>query len=233
MSKLPKHIVIIMDGNGRWAKKRNLPRSAGHRAGGETAQEIIRVCSDEGIEVLTMWAFGTENWNRPVEEVNYLMKLFFEALQKNIKDLQKNNIQLCVIGDRARLDKKLQNKIIEAERLSANNTGLKLNVGISYSGRWDILQAVKRLGNYIEAGKLRVEQITQEYFQSLLCLHDLPEPDLFIRTSGELRISNFMLWQLAYTELYFTDILWPDFHKNAFEEALKAYEKRERRFGKL
>ncbi len=233
MNKLPKHIAIIMDGNGRWAKKRNLPRSAGHRAGGEAVQEIIRACDEKGIEILTLWAFGIENWNRPVEEVNYLMKLFFDALQRDIKDLQKYNIQLRVIGDCARLDEKLQNKIVEAQQLSANNTGLKLNVGISYSGRWDILQAVKRLGHSVETGELKAEQITQEYFQSLLCLHDLPEPDLFIRTSGELRISNFMLWQLAYTELYFTDILWPDFHKDALEDALRAYAKRERRFGEL
>jgi len=233
MNKLPKHIAIIMDGNGRWAKKRNLPRSAGHRAGGEAVQEIIRACNEKGIEILTLWAFGIENWNRPVEEVNYLMKLFFDALQRDIKDLQKYNIQLRVIGDCARLDEKLQNKIVEAQQLSANNTGLKLNVGISYSGRWDILQAVKRLGHSVETGELKAEQITQEYFQSLLCLHDLPEPDLFIRTSGELRISNFMLWQLAYTELYFTDILWPDFHKDALEDALRAYAKRERRFGEL
>lgn len=233
MNKLPKHIAIIMDGNGRWAKKRNLPRSAGHRAGGEAVQEIIRACNEKSIEILTLWAFGIENWNRPVEEVNYLMKLFFDALQRDIKDLQKYNIQLRVIGDCARLDEKLQNKIVEAQQLSANNTGLKLNVGISYSGRWDILQAVKRLGHSVEIGELKAEQITQEYFQSLLCLHDLPEPDLFIRTSGELRISNFMLWQLAYTELYFTDILWPDFHKDALEDALRAYAKRERRFGEL
>ncbi len=233
MNELPRHIAIIMDGNGRWAKKRDLPRSSGHRAGGEAAQEIIRTCSEKGIEVLTMWAFGTENWNRPVEEVNYLMKLFFDALQRNIKDLQKYNMQLRVIGDCERLDKKLQNKIIEAQQLSTNNTGLKLNVGISYSGRWDILQAVKKLARSVETGELKAEQITQEHFQSLLCLHDLPEPDLLIRTSGELRISNFMLWQLAYTELYFTDILWPDFHKDALEDALRAYTRRERRFGKL
>jgi undecaprenyl diphosphate synthase len=233
MNKLPRHIAIIMDGNGRWAKKRNLPRSAGHRAGGKSAQEIIRTCSEKGIEVLTLWAFGTENWNRPAEEINYLMKLFFDVLQKNINDLQKYSIQLRIIGDSVRLDKKLQDKIVEAQQLSANNTGLKLNVGISYSGRWDILQAVKKLGHTIEAGQLKAEQITQEYFQSLLCLHDLPEPDLFIRTSGELRISNFLLWQLAYTELYFTDILWPDFHKDDLENALKAYARRERRFGGL
>lgn len=225
MNKLPKHIAIIMDGNGRWAKKRSLPRIAGHKAGGEAAKEIIKACSQKGIEALTLFAFGTENWNRPAEEVDNLMNLFFEALQKNTKDLNEHNIRLCVIGDHARLNKKLVDKIINAQKETAANTGLKLNVAINYSGRWDIWQAVEKT--------LQAEKMSQEVFQSYLCLSDLPEPDLFIRTSGEQRISNFLLWQLAYTELYFTDILWPDFNEQELEKALLSYAKRERRFGGL
>lgn len=225
MSKLPRHIAIVMDGNGRWAKKRGLPRLAGHKAGGEAAKEIIKACSEKGIEVLTLFAFGTENWNRPAEEVDNLMKLFFDVLQKNTKDLHKYNVQLRIIGDCTKLSKKLQDKIVSVQQETANNSGLKLNAAINYSGRWDIWQAIKKL--------LQKGEVTLENFQSLLCLHDLPEPDLFIRTSGEQRISNFLLWQLAYTELYFTDVLWPDFKTQALDEALLAYSKRERRFGGL
>ena len=229
MNKLPRHIAIIMDGNGRWAKQHNLPRLTGHKAGGTAAREIIKACSQRGIEVLTLFAFGIENWKRPHEEVDNLMKLLFTTLQKHTADLHKYNIQLRIIGDRTRLNKKLQNKILSAEQETVQNTGLKLNTAINYSGRWDILQAVQRLTKEVKSG----EPITQEYFQSLLSLHDLPEPDLFIRTSGEQRISNFLLWQLAYTELYFTDILWPDFHEQELEKALQAYASRERRFGGL
>ena len=225
MSKVPRHIAIVMDGNGRWAKKRGLPRLAGHKAGGEAAKEIIKACSEKGIEVLTLFAFGTENWNRPAEEVDNLMKLFFDVLQKNTKDLHKYNVQLRIIGDCTKLSKKLQDKIVSVQQETANNSGLKLNAAINYSGRWDIWQAIKKL--------LQKGEVTLENFQSLLCLHDLPEPDLFIRTSGEQRISNFLLWQLAYTELYFTDVLWPDFKTQALDEALLAYSKRERRFGGL
>ncbi len=225
MNKLPKHIAIIMDGNGRWAKKRSLPRMVGHRAGGEAAKEIIKACSQRGIEALTLFAFGTENWNRPAEEVDNLMQLFLETLQKNTKDLNKNNIRLRIIGDHAGLNPNLRDKIISAHEETEANTGLKLNVAINYSGRWDIWQAVEKT--------LQAEKMSQEIFQSHLCLHDLPEPDLFIRTSGEQRISNFLLWQLAYTELYFTDILWPDFNEQELEKALLAYAKRERRFGGL
>jgi undecaprenyl diphosphate synthase len=223
MNKLPRHIAIIMDGNGRWAKQRNLSRLAGHKAGGQAAREIIKTCSQKNIEVLTLFAFGVENWKRPQDEVDNLMRLLFETLQKHTADLHKYNIQLRIIGDRTKLNKKLQNKLLSAEQETAQNTGLKLNAAINYSGRWDILQAVKKVKSDIP--------ITQEYFQSLLSLHDLPEPDLFIRTSGEQRLSNFLLWQLAYTELYFTDVFWPDFHEQELAKALQAYAKRERRFG--
>jgi undecaprenyl diphosphate synthase len=223
MNNLPRHIAIIMDGNGRWAKQRNLPRLAGHKAGGQAAREIIKTCSQKNIEVLTLFAFGVENWKRPQDEVDNLMRLLFEILQKHTADLHKYNIQLRIIGDRTKLNKKLQNKLLSAEQETAQNTGLKLNAAINYSGRWDILQAVKKVKSDIP--------ITQEYFQSLLSLHDLPEPDLFIRTSGEQRLSNFLLWQLAYTELYFTDVFWPDFHEQELAKALQAYAKRERRFG--
>lgn len=233
MNKLPRHIAIVMDGNGRWAQQRDLPRITGHKAGGETAKEIIKACAKRGIEALTLFAFSSENWQRPVAEIDYLMKLFLKALQSNLKTLHKNNIKLSIIGDYLQLDKKLQNKITEAHELTANNNGLKLNIAINYSGRWDILQATKSIAAKVKIGELELEQITAAKFQEQLCLHDLPEPDLFIRTSGELRISNFLLWQLAYTELYFTEVFWPDFHEDQFAIALAEFTKRERRFGKI
>lgn len=220
-----------MDGNGRWALQRKLPRIFGHKEGGKTAEKIIKICVQKGIEVLTLFAFSTENWNRPQDEVSFLMELFLNALSKDIKRLHKNNIKLRVIGEINTLNDKLRNKIMEAEELTSANTGLKLNLAINYSGRWDIFQAAKNIAQAVETSELKAQEVTQELFKSKLCLSDLPEPDLFIRTSGELRISNFLLWQLAYTELYFTDILWPDFDDQALNEALSAYAARERRFG--
>ncbi|QLH43596.1 MAG: isoprenyl transferase [Coxiellaceae bacterium] len=231
MNKLPKHVAIVMDGNGRWAARRNLPRVAGHQAGAKTIKEIIKMAVEKHIEVLTLFAFSSENWGRPKDEVNFLMELFAKTLQRQTRTLHKNNIQLHFIGDCTAFNPELQRRMRAAEVLTANNNGLKLVIAINYSGRWDIIRAAQQLAEQAAAGVLAPHQITAHEFQQQLCLANLPEPDLLIRTSGELRISNFMLWQFAYTELYFTDILWPDFDSNAFEAALHAYANRQRRFG--
>lgn len=229
--KLPRHVAIIMDGNGRWAQQRHLPRVSGHKAGAESVREVVKTCIKNQIEVLTLFAFSSENWRRPSMEVNYLMQLFITLLHHEAKKLHEQNIQLKIIGDRTRLDKKLQKKITEVEKLTGSNTGLKLNLAVNYGGQWDITQAVKAIAEDIETGKLASSDITAQILQEKLCLADLPEPDLFIRTSGEQRISNFMLWQFAYTELYFTEVLWPDFNAVEFEKALELFANRERRFG--
>ena len=230
---LPRHIAIIMDGNGRWANKQGLPRIAGHKAGVESVRAAIKFCSEKKIEVLTLFAFSTENWERPKEEVGYLIgQLFAKALESEISELHKNIVQFRVIGELEKFDKNLQQKICEVEKLTANNNGLKLVIALSYSGRWDITQAVRQICYEVEAGKIKSSDITDKMVHDRISLHDLPEPDLLIRTSGEQRISNFMLWQLAYTELYFTDVLWPDFREEALSHALNVYEGRSRRFGK-
>lgn len=229
--KLPQHVAIVMDGNGRWAKKRGLLRIAGHRKGVESAKAIIQACINKKIPVLTLWAFGIENWQRPETEVSFLMDLFLSTLKTEARSLHRNNIQLSVIGDKARLNSKLRAIISQTEEATSNNAGLKLNLAISYSGRWDITQAVQKIGEQIQAGHLTYQEITEDIIKANLCLAGFPEPDLFIRTSGELRISNFMLWQLAYTELYFTETMWPDFREPEFELALQEYARRERRFG--
>lgn len=228
---LPRHIAIIMDGNGRWAKKRHLPRVAGHRSGVEAVRQVITSCVEKGIEVLSLFAFSSENWQRPSQEVNFLMDLFLTALERETAKLHKQNIQLRVIGDRERFSQKLQQQIKKVEEMTVTNTGLKLIVAVNYGGRWDICEAVKQLGVDIEQGRLSSQDITSELISQKLSFADLPEPDLFIRTSGEQRISNFMLWQLAYTELYFTDILWPDFDANELNKAILSFTNRERRFG--
>lgn len=231
--RLPRHVAIVMDGNGRWAKRRGLPRVLGHKAGVESVRAVINVCFQKKIDVLSLFAFSTENWGRSEDEVGYLMnQLFAQQLENEIKDLHKNNIKFLVIGDTQRLSKSLQNKIDVAEKLTVNNTGLKVVIALSYSGRWDITEAARRLGVEIESGKLSSLDITTEKFHAYTSLHCFPDPDFFIRTSGEQRISNFMLWQLAYTELYFTEVLWPDFREVEFNEALISYDKRIRRFGK-
>jgi undecaprenyl diphosphate synthase len=224
ISSLPRHIAIVMDGNGRWARQRFLPHVAGHRAGVETARQIVQHCAKLNIKVLSLFAFSSENWLRPIKEVNYLMELFFIALRDELNTMREYNIQLRFIGNRSRFNTKLHNKIIEVEEATRHHTGMVLLIAIDYGGQWDICQAVQRLVQ--EGGEITPEQI-----KSRLSFADLPDPDLFIRTSGELRISNFMLWQLAYAELYFTDSLWPDFTVQALEEALVHFSRRERRYG--
>lgn len=228
---LPRHIAIIMDGNGRWAKKKFLPRLAGHKTGVEAVQQTVKRCVEKKIEVLTLFAFSSENWRRPQEEVSYLMQLFISALKNEAKKLHEQNIQLRVIGDRTRFDEKLRQQIIEVENLTANNTGLKLLLATNYGGQWDITQAVQRIAAKIENGSLSSLAVTDELIKEHLSFADLPDPDLFIRTSGEQRISNFILWQLAYTELYFTDVLWPDFNGDELDKAFAFFAARERRFG--
>jgi undecaprenyl diphosphate synthase len=228
---LPKHVAIIMDGNGRWAKKRHLPRIAGHREGLKTVRRIVKACGEKGIKILTLFAFSSENWRRPPDEVSSLLSLFLTALQNEIKKLHENNVKLRIIGDRQRFVTELQDSIEAAEKLTANNTGLTLVIAADYGGRWDIVEAMKAIAIKIQAGQLAPESITETTLHDYLTLSDLPEPDLFIRTSGEQRISNFLLWQLAYTELYFSPVLWPDFNETALEIALDFYTNRERRFG--
>jgi undecaprenyl diphosphate synthase len=228
---LPRHIAIIMDGNGRWAKQRHLPRVAGHKAGVESVRNTVKYCAEKNIEVLTLFAFSSENWRRPVQEISYLMNLFIAALEREAKKLHKQNIQLRIIGDRSRFDEKLQAQMEKAEILTVDNTGMKLIIAANYGGQWDITSACQQLAAAVEQGTLRSTDITPELIQSRLSTHDLPEPDLFIRSSGEQRISNFMIWQLAYAELYFTECLWPEFGVKELDKALAFFSGRERRFG--
>ncbi|KAF0192610.1 MAG: undecaprenyl diphosphate synthase [Gammaproteobacteria bacterium] len=229
---IPRHVAIIMDGNGRWAKQRNMPRIAGHRAGVEAARKIVQICGKKGVEVLTLFAFSSENWRRPATEVNLLMELFLTALRRESKKLDKNNARLIVIGDRAAFAPKLQQEIARAEALTGDNTGLTIAIAANYGGRWDIVQAAQKLVRKIQSGELAAEQVTEHSIEAELAMYGFPEPDLFIRSGGEQRISNFLLWQLAYTELYFTDILWPDFDVAALDSAFSSYASRQRRYGR-
>ena len=225
-TNVPRHVAVIMDGNGRWAKKRFLPRFMGHKRGLDVLEEMCRVCDDAGVRYLTVFAFSTENWRRPTEEVSFLMGLFLTALQKKVIDMNKNGVRLRIIGDRSRFSPEIQQSIIQAETLTQNNTGITLSIAADYGGRWDILQAANAL---IAQGKTH---ITEDDLSAKLMLSDAPEPDLFIRTGGETRISNFMLWQMAYAEFYFTDVLWPDFNINEMHKAFASFTQRERRFGR-
>lgn len=231
MSNRPKHIAIIMDGNGRWAKRQHLPRVMGHRAGLEVVRKIAKYCGEKGVEYLTLFAFSSENWRRPQDEVNHLMDLFLNALEKEAKRLHKNNIQLRIIGDQAKFSPALRERIIAVQALTANNNGLKLIIAADYGGRWDIIQAVQQIAEQVKGHDLAISEIDETLMNKFLSTADLPEPDLFIRTGGEQRISNFLLWQLAYTELFFTDVLWPDFSEAMLETALDFYSQRQRRFG--
>ncbi len=228
-SRIPRHIAVIMDGNGRWAKQRFLPRVAGHQRGVEALRETVRSCMDLGVEYLTVFAFSSENWRRPADEVSFLMQLFLKMLEIEMRRMHENNIRLRIIGDRSRFDVPLQQLIAEAERLTAGNTGLTLTIAANYGGRWDLLQAVQTM---LREHPERAENFSEDDLKPYLAMNYAPEPDLFIRTGGEQRISNFLLWQLAYTELYFTDILWPAFDRAALEESIRSYQQRERRFGR-
>ena len=219
-----------MDGNGRWATKRFLPRVAGHSQGLNTVREIVKECGDLGVEYLTLFAFSSENWRRPAEEVGFLMKLFLTALEKEVSRLDKNNVRLRVVGDLTRFDQQIQERVVQAEEKTAHNTGLNLTIAANYGGRWDMLQAVT---DCLKANPtITPEGVTEDLLTPHLSMSYAPEPDLFIRTGGEQRISNFLLWQLAYTELYFTDLLWPDFDAKALQASFAWYRERERRFGR-
>jgi len=226
---MPKHIAIIMDGNGRWATQQNKPRTTGHKAGVDSLRSTIEVCASYHIEVLTVFAFSSENWNRPATEVKILMDLFMLTLKSQAKRLDKNNIRLKIIGDTSKFSVSLQNKIKDVEQLTAGNTGLLLVIAANYGGQWDIQQASLRMMEYASAEQATLSDLNISDFLSTA---GMPDPDLFIRTGGEQRISNFLLWQIAYSELYFTKTLWPDFNKEELDLAIKYYSSRQRRFGK-
>ncbi|MDG1687461.1 MAG: isoprenyl transferase [Gammaproteobacteria bacterium] len=230
--QVPKHIAIIMDGNGRWAKSRHQSRFMGHRAGVKSVEKIVKHCVKCEVEVLSLFAFSSENWRRPTKEVSLLMELFAVALKQQTKRIHKNNTRLRVIGDISKFSKSLQKQIEEAQTITENNTGLTINVAANYGGRWDITRSVKQLAERVMEGSLKLEDITEQQITQGLITADLPEPDLFIRTGGEQRVSNFMLWQMAYTEFYFTDTLWPDFDEQVLDTAIASFNQRERRFGK-
>lgn len=228
---VPRHVAIILDGNGRWAKKRLLPRNAGHVAGSKNVEKICKAAWDMGIKYVTMYAFSTENWSRPQSEVDALMKLLHQYLSDCLKTSEKNNMQVRVIGDISKLEPDLRNRIQELEEYSAKNTGLHFQVALNYGSRDEITRAVRKMAQDIEKGELASEDITEQTISSYLDTKGIPDPDLMIRTSGEQRLSNYLLWQLAYTEFYFTDVLWPDFDKNELEKAVEYYKNRDRRFG--
>lgn len=229
--RLPRHVAIIMDGNGRWAKQRYLPRTAGHRAGVTAVRKVVERCVEKGIEALTLFAFSSENWRRPQEEVSVLMDLFLSTLGRETEKLHENRVKLRVIGDRTAFSPQLQEKIVGSEQLTAANEGMSLIIAANYGGRWDIVNAMRTLVGQIERGELRAADLTEDRLAQQLSLADLPEPDLFIRTGGDQRISNFMLWQLAYTELFFTPTLWPDFDEALLDQAFADFGRRQRRFG--
>lgn len=230
--KIPRHIAIVMDGNGRWAKAKKRPRFMGHKKGVEVVREIVKKCSKLDVECLSLFAFSSENWRRPEEEVKSIMGLFMMALDREAKALAKNNVRLQVIGDLNSFSDKLQKKIQKVENLTAKSTGLKLIIAANYGGRWDIIESAKQLALQVKAGEIDANSITEDSISKNLATKALPEPDLFIRTGGEKRISNFLIWQMAYTELFFTDVLWPDFGADELQKAINDYSSRQRRFGK-
>ncbi|MEK6593048.1 MAG: polyprenyl diphosphate synthase [Pseudomonadota bacterium] len=227
--QVPRHVAVIMDGNGRWAKQRFLPRIAGHKRGAEAVRNIVRACGERGVEYLTLFAFSSENWRRPADEVSFLMQLFVIALQQEVSKLHENGVRFKVIGDLSRFESELVRLIHDAEHLTRDNRRLTLTVAANYGGRWDILQAANRM---LREKPELAAGFSETDLMPYLSLNYAPEPDLFIRTGGEQRISNFVLWQLAYTELYFTDLLWPDFDTSALDRAIASYQQRERRFGR-
>lgn len=232
-SPLPKHIAIIMDGNGRWALKQGRPRSSGHEAGSDALKRTIEAAVKFRIPILTVYAFSSENWNRPRSEIRQLLELFLKALNREVRELHDNGVRLNFLGERGAFNRALRDGMARAEKRTADNSALLLNVAVNYGGQADIAATARRLAEAVAAGRLDSEQIDIEHFARELSLGDLPPPDLFIRTGGEMRLSNFLLWQLAYTELYFTEVLWPDFGREHLEAALAEYASRERRFGGL
>lgn len=231
LTSMPKHVAIIMDGNGRWAKQQGKLRTFGHRAGVKSVRASVEFCRQNNISALTLFAFSSENWSRPKDEVGALMELFALVLGSEVKKLHRNGVQLRVIGDLSRFDDKLVAKIRKAESLTADNSDLVLNIAANYGGKWDIVNAAKKITEEVQSGQLMVTDITEDKFSASMSMGDLPAVDLLIRTGGEYRISNFLLWQIAYAELYFTQTLWPDFDKSAFQGAVDDFVSRQRRFG--
>jgi undecaprenyl diphosphate synthase len=229
---MPRHVAIIMDGNGRWANLRGLPRPAGHREGVKSVQRVVKACRSRGIGALTLFAFSSENWQRPRKEVSLLMDLFISTLKREIENLHRNNVRIRFIGERSAFTPKLDKVMDDAEILTGGNQGLQLNIAANYGGHWDIVRAAQCLARKVEAGEISADAVDAQSLAAEMSLAGLPEPDLFIRTGGEQRISNFLLWQLAYTELYFTDVLWPDFDEDRLDEALAWFAGRQRRFGR-
>ncbi len=231
VKKIPQHVAIIMDGNGRWAQMQGKNRVAGHKAGVESVRAVVTSARKSEVKALTLFAFSSENWQRPAKEVSVLMDLFMYVLTKEVKRLHKHNIRFNVIGDLSRFSNKLQQSIDKSEKLTAKNTGLVLSIAANYGGRWDIAQAAKKLANQVKYGDMLLEDIDENTLHQQTCLADLPPLDLLIRTGGDFRISNFLLWQAAYAELYFTEVLWPDFDETQFKNAITCFDQRERRFG--
>lgn len=231
--EIPKHIAIIMDGNGRWAKKRGLPRVAGHKRGVDTVKDIVEACAEIGVQYLTLYTFSTENWKRPKDEVSTLMRLLLHSLKDRVDELCENDIKLTTIGDTEALPYEVQKQLKDDIERTKNNKKMVLNLALSYSGRWEILEAVKKISRAVEKGDIKAEDINEKLFSQFLTTKDLPDPDLVIRTSGEFRVSNFLLWQIAYSEFVITDIYWPDFNRHHLYESIRAFQKRERRFGKV
>ena len=228
---IPGHIAIVMDGNGRWAKKRNRPRNLGHQAGLKALRKTILHCVHLGVETLSVFAFSSENWNRPHSEVSRLMEIFLRALEKEVDELNKNGVCLRFIGDLGAFKPAIQTRMSEAQSLTTGNSRLVANIAVNYGGRWDITQAARRMANSVKEGSISLEDIDEKQFARFLAMANSPDPDLFIRTGGEMRISNFLLWQSAYTEFYFTPILWPDFDGQSLDQAIAEFQSRERRFG--
>jgi undecaprenyl diphosphate synthase len=231
--KIPQHIAVIMDGNGRWATSRGLPRIAGHRQGAKTLKELLRCCKDWGIKALTAYAFSTENWQRPVEEVDFLMLLFERLLHRELAQMHREGVRISFIGDLSALPKSLQMEMERSMTETLNNQAIHFTVAVNYGSRNEITRVCRQVAQLVQQGELSAEQVNESIVEQHLYTADTPEPDLLIRTSGEMRLSNFLLWQMAYTEMYFTDILWPDFNREAFHQALLSYQKRDRRFGQV
>ncbi|MEH2080479.1 MAG: isoprenyl transferase [Nostoc sp.] len=231
--KIPQHIAVIMDGNGRWATSRGLPRIAGHRQGAKTLKELLRCCKDWGIKALTAYAFSTENWQRPVEEVDFLMHLFERLLRRELAQMHQEEVRISFIGDLSALPKSLQTEMERSMIETLNNQAIHFTVAVNYGSRNEIARVCRQVAQLVEQGELSAQKVNESLIEEHLYTADTPEPDLLIRTSGEMRLSNFLLWQMAYTEMYFTDILWPDFNQEAFHQALLSYQNRDRRFGQV